>query len=161
MIHHEIEWLMLLSLNWSPNMFTEFSRVPMFCMVEWCSVSKKSRGCSCLQPFNWTWLLASCIASGRLCTDGVCGKSAILTKTPFQLNNCKLHAFTCSIWLFGWFRCRNTLYFHGKKCLEKLHIFVFCVKEKFSWHFLVTTFFHLAIKKKTDQLPVGTCQKKC
>ena len=49
------------------------------------------------------------------------------------------------------------VYFMPRSILENFMCLYFAVKEKFYWHILVTTFFHLATEKKS---PIGACLRK-
>ena len=66
------------------------------------------------------------------------------------------NAFTCGIWLLQLLRCRNI--FTQTNVLKTFHVCAW-LWGKFYWHFLTTTFFHLATEKKF-QSPVSNSLKK-
>ena len=54
---------------------------------------------------------------------------------------------------------QNSVYHYKRKIATKIFRLCFAAKEKFYWHFLATTFSHLATEKK-GQSPAGACLKK-
>ena len=122
--------------------------------------------------FQATWPLASCMASGRLHTDGMyCKKKMILcsvsklrdlskylTKTPFQLHvNCKLHNILMCLHLeFDSCNYSGVGIISHEETSENCAFLCFAVHEgKILLTLFVTTLFHLLTGKRI-QLPVGT-----